>query len=101
MADAGNLERLDLSEVLAWAASAVGRVNREAFFSRFEEEHAVQYFYEPFREAFAPDLRKQLGVWYTPPEIVEHVVARVDTVLREELTSQCVLPNSVFTAVFK
>ncbi|HLA82835.1 MAG TPA: type ISP restriction/modification enzyme [Thermoleophilia bacterium] len=30
-------------------------------------------------------LRKELGVWYTPPEIVEYMVARVDTVLREEL----------------
>ena len=36
-------------------------------------------------EAFDPDLRKELGVWYTPPEIVEYQVARVDTVLREEL----------------
>ena len=47
--------------------------------------HAVQYFYEPFLEAFDPELRKQLGVWYTPPEIVQYQVARVDTVLRTEL----------------
>ena len=46
---------------------------------------AVQYFYEPFLEAFDPELRKQLGVWYTPPEIVQYMVSRVDTVLREEL----------------
>ena len=45
----------------------------------------MQYFYEPFLEAFDPELRKELGVWYTPPEIVEYMVARVDTVLREEL----------------
>jgi hypothetical protein len=85
MADPGNLERLDLSEVLEWAASALERIKQTAFFSRFEEEHAVQYFYEPFLEAFDPELRKQLGVWYTPPEIVEYMVARVDIVLREEL----------------
>ncbi len=30
----------------------------------------MQYFYEPFLEAFDPELRKELGVWYTPPEIV-------------------------------
>ncbi|MEQ8755408.1 MAG: type ISP restriction/modification enzyme [Coleofasciculus sp. G1-WW12-02] len=36
-------------------------------------------------EAFDPELRKELGVWYTPPEIVQYMVARVDTVLREEL----------------
>lgn len=85
MADPGNLERLDLSEVLEWAALTLDRINQTAFFGRFEEEHAVQYFYEPFLEAFDPELRKQLGVWYTPPEIVEYMVARVDTVLREEL----------------
>ena len=42
----------------------------------------MQYFYEPFLEAFDPELRKQLGVWYTPPEIVKYMVARVDQVLR-------------------
>ena len=45
----------------------------------------MQYFYEPFLEAYDPELRKELGVWYTPPEVVDYMVARVDTVLREEL----------------
>ncbi len=81
----GNLQRLNLAEILWRAGETFNRVNHAAFFSRFEEEQAVQYFYEPFLEAFDPELRKQLGVWYTPPEIVEYMVARVDTVLREEL----------------
>ncbi len=76
---------LGLVEVLDWTGTALNRVDRPAFFSRFEEEHAVQYFYEPFLEAFDPELRKELGVWYTPQEIVQYMVARVDTVLREEL----------------
>ncbi len=46
---------------------------------------AILYFYEPFLEAFDPDLRKQLGVWYTPWEIVRYQVRRVDQLLREEL----------------
>jgi hypothetical protein len=79
------LEPLRLVEVLDWTGSALHRVDRAAFFSRFEEKHAVQYFYEPFLEAFDPDLRRQLGVWYTPTEVVEYMVARVDTVLREEM----------------
>ena len=70
---------------LDWAAGVLNRVDRRRFFQKFEDEHAVQYFYEPFLEAFDPDLRKELGVWYTPPEIVKYQVARVDTVLREEL----------------
>ena len=85
VSEPGQLERLNLPEVLDWTAAALNRVNRAEFFSRFEAEHAVQYFYEPFLEAFDPELRKQLGVWYTPSEIVEYMVARVDTVLREEL----------------
>jgi hypothetical protein len=80
-----NLKNLDLVEVLDWAGDALNRVDREAFFTKFEEAQAVQYFYEPFLQAFDPTLRKELGVWYTPPEIVQYMVARVDTVLREEL----------------
>jgi len=76
---------LGLVEVLDWTASALNRVDRAAFFQKFQDEHAVQYFYEPFLEAFDPELRKELGVWFTPPEIVQYQVARVDTVLREEL----------------
>ncbi len=76
---------LGLVEVLDWTAAALNRVDRPAFFEKFLETHAVQYFYEPFLEAFDPELRKELGVWYTPPEIVEYQVARVDAALREEL----------------
>jgi len=76
---------LGLVEVLDWTAAALNRVNRAAFFDKFLETHAVQYFYEPFLEAFDPELRKELGVWYTPPEIVQYQVARVDAALREEL----------------
>ena len=83
--DASTLRALNLVEVLNWAGAALNRVNRAAFFAAFETGHAVQYFYEPFLEAFDPVLRKSLGVWYTPPEIVQYMVARVDTVLREEL----------------
>jgi hypothetical protein len=66
-------------------AAPLNRVDRPVFFEKFLETHAVQYFYEPFLEAFDPELRKELGVWYTPQEIVEYQVARVDAALREEL----------------
>ena len=80
-----NVRGLGLEEVLDWTADTLNRVEREKFFERFEREHAVQYFYEPFLEAFDPELRKQLGVWYTPGEIVRYMVERTDRVLREEL----------------
>jgi predicted helicase len=85
MAMPSKLGPLGLVEVLDRTGAALNRVEPEAFFTRFEEGQAVQYFYEPFLEAFDPELRKELGVWYTPPEIVQYMVTRVDTVLREEL----------------
>ncbi len=85
VATATHVRKLDLEEVLNWTGEALNRVDLTAFFSKFDEGQAVQYFYEPFLEAFDPTLRKELGVWYTPPEIVQYMVARVDTVLREEL----------------
>lgn len=79
------LEDLRLIEVLDWADAALNRVDARLFFEGFEENHAVQYFYEPFLAEFDPELRKELGVWYTPAEIVDYQVERVDTVLRTEL----------------
>ena len=75
----------DLVEVLDWTAAALDRVDRDAFFARFNEGEAVPYFYEPFLEAFDPALRKQLGVWYTPAEVVRYMVARVDRALKDDL----------------
>ena len=79
------LQPLGLVEVLDWTAAALDRVERGAFFDRFSEGEAVPYFYEPFLEAFDPALRKQLGVWYTPAEVVRYMVARVDRALRDDL----------------
>ena len=85
LSDPGRLQPLGLVEVLDWTAAALDRVDRVAFFGRFSEGEAVPYFYEPFLEAFDPGLRKQLGVWYTPSEVVRYMVARVDMALREDL----------------
>ena len=85
IADPGHLHPLGLTEVLDWTAAALDRVDRTSFFTRFNEGEAVPYFYEPFLEAFDPALRKQLGVWYTPPEVVRYMVARVDRALKQDL----------------
>ncbi len=52
------------------AGETLDRVDRAAFFSVFSQQETVAYFYEPFLKAFDPFLRKALGVWYTPKEIV-------------------------------
>ena len=85
LAQPGRLQPLGLVEVLDWTAAALERVDRAAFFSRFNTGEAVPYFYEPFLEAFDPSLRKELGVWYTPTEVVRAMVARVDNALRQDL----------------
>jgi hypothetical protein len=83
LADPQQLRNLGLEEVLDWTESTLSRVERAAFFQRFALGEAVQYFYEPFLAEFDPELRKQFGVWYTPPEIVKYMVARVDRALQE------------------
>ncbi len=85
LSDPGRLQPLGLVEVLDWTATALDRVDQPAFFARFNEGDAVPYFYEPFLEAFDPELRKQLGVWYTPSEVVRYMVARVDRALKDDL----------------
>ena len=85
ISDPGRLQPLGLVEVLDWTATALNRVDRDAFFAKFGAGEAVAYFYEPFLQAFDPDLRKQLGVWYTPAEVVRYMVARVDKVLNDDL----------------
>jgi len=93
VAEPGQLETMNLPEVLDWAGAALNRVDRASFFANFEEGHAVQYFYEPFLEAFDPELRKDLGVWYTPVEVVRYMVARVDAELRDTLGVEDGLAN--------
>lgn len=85
VSDPTKLKALDLVQLLDWAGAALNRVDVSEFFARFKDAEAVQYFYEPFLEAFDPELRKELGVWYTPPEVVTYMVARVDKALKEDL----------------
>jgi len=85
LSDPGRLRPLGLVEVLDWTAAALDRVDRAAFFAQFNEGEAVPYFYEPFLEAFDPALKRELGVWYTPTEVVRYMVARVDRALKDDL----------------
>lgn len=84
VANASRLRPLQLDEVLDWAGDALNRVDRVSFFRTFEAQEAVQYFYEPFLAEFDPRLRRELGIWYTPPEVVQYMVTKVDRLLREK-----------------
>ncbi|GAA5440563.1 hypothetical protein Dcae01_02078 [Deinococcus caeni] len=75
---------LNLTDLLDRTAATLARVDVDSFTQKFQGD-AVQYFYEPFLAAYDPELRKQFGVWYTPTEVVQYMVERVDTALREGL----------------
>jgi len=79
------VNKLGLRSLLDRTGLALARVRRDRFFRRFEQTEAIQYFYEPFLEAYDPQLRKEMGVWYTPPQLVRYMVAQVDHALRTEL----------------
>lgn len=81
--DPKKIRALNLEEVLDWTEDCLARVDRHSFFARYDMGEAVQYFYEPFLAEFDPELRKDFGVWYTPPEIVRYMVGSVDRALRE------------------
>jgi Type ISP C-terminal specificity domain/N-6 DNA Methylase len=84
VSERGAVNSIQLQQVLDLAGEALNRV-QPAFFDTFREDEAVAYFYEPFLEAFDPQLRKDLGVWYTPRQIVDYMVERVDHLLRTQL----------------
>jgi hypothetical protein len=91
------IKELGLVRYLDMAEGTLLRVDREVFFSRFHvpslrpgakdetTTSAILYFYEPFLKAFDPVLRTKLGVWYTPTEIVQYQVRRINELLRSEL----------------
>ena len=79
------LQPLKIDSILDRTAKTLNRVDRDSFFKTFDTGEAIQHFYEPFLMNFDPELRKQLGVWYTPIEIVRYMVERVDHALKTEL----------------
>ncbi len=81
----GNINALELTRSLELATDCLNRVEQAAFFEKWGQNDAVQYFYEPFLEAFDAQLRRDLGVYYTPPEIVKYMVERVHRALQNEL----------------
>ena len=67
LSDPGRLQPLGLVEVLDWTSAALDRVDRDAFFDKFDEGEAVPYFYEPFLEGLRPCPAQAVGASGTPP----------------------------------
>lgn len=78
------VHRCNLNQHLDSVGRVLSWVNRESFEAGFDGG-AIEYFYEPFLAEFDSELRDRLGVWYTPRQIAEYQVARVDHHLKENL----------------
>lgn len=79
------LKKLGLKSVLDRAGETLNRIDGKSFLKDFESGNAIQHFYQPFLKEFDAESQVDLGVFYTPPEIVKFQVERVDRVLRDEL----------------
>ena len=81
-----DFSRSGFERLLDGATAALNRVsNKDKVLGGMDTNLAIQHFYEPFLAQFDPVLRREMGVWYTPPEIVRYMVERTDRVLRNEL----------------
>lgn len=79
-----NVAELGIATDLDRAGDALNRVVQDLFFDQFEHGTAIEYFYEPFLDAYDPALRASLGVWYTPRPVVDFIVEEVDRRLRAD-----------------
>jgi hypothetical protein len=98
------VERLErrhglLAQVLRWLADPAARaevevpvgllervisaVDPETLARRTSDRDLWLYFYEDFLAAYDPKLRKQRGVYFTPPPVVQAQVTLVEELLRE------------------
>jgi len=59
-----------------------------------ENQDTVIHFYEEFLTYYDPILRKSLGVFYTPVQVVRYLVSMVDRILVEDLGIQGGLSNN-------
>ena len=59
-----------------------------------DDKDTIVHFYEEFLSYYDPDLRKALGVFYTPIQAVRYLVKMVDKLLKEELKIEGGLSNN-------
>ena len=97
----GTLRALTLDEVRAMLGvafdvtlDAVNAVNPELLAPRNGRD-PILYLYENFLRVFDPEAVKRYGVYYTPPEVVQFIVAEIDRSLREDLNAGGLLDPNV------
>ena len=61
---------------------------------RNEQQDTIIHFYEEFLTFYDPALRKSLGVFYTPVQAVQYLIAAVDKILVEDFDIEGGLSNN-------
>ncbi len=78
----------EVTERIGWSVEALlatANLVDPAVLSRGGEEDPTIYFYEEFLGAYDPGLRKAVGVYYTPLEVVRFQVRAIEALLRDQL----------------
>lgn len=57
----------------------------QALLDKNEKKDSIIHFYEEFLSYYDPELRKSLGVFYTPVQAVHYLIKMVDGLLKNEL----------------
>lgn len=68
--------------------------NIEYLLDKDDAKDTIIHFYEEFLQFYDPTLRKELGVFYTPYQVVQWMVRAVDRALIEELRIEGGLSNN-------
>ena len=73
-----------LESVIDKLCSLYKMCNISELLGRDEQKDTIIHFYEEFLTFYDPELRKSLGVFYTPVQAVQYLISMVDKILVED-----------------
>ena len=89
---AGHDAHPDIKWIVNDIAALLARADMDTLMSGFGQKTAkedpIVHFYEDFLDAYDPQMRKNMGVYYTPRPIVSYIVNSIDMLLRNEFGLQ-------------
>ncbi|MCL2137800.1 MAG: N-6 DNA methylase, partial [Coriobacteriia bacterium] len=79
-----NIEHPTLEATIDKLCDLYRSVDLRQLLDKDEEKDTIIHFYEDFLTQYDPALKKSLGVYYTPYQVVRYMVRMVDKILVEE-----------------
>ncbi len=74
-----------LDDIATLLRSVQTEMLRTAFATSTGMQEPIIHFYETFLAEYEPELRKKLGVYYTPTQVISYIVRSVDMLLKTKL----------------